>query len=287
MEAIAGDYAAAPGDTVQIRTSVINRSGHPLTLHSLAFPGIAPDSLPDRPLKNNEPQAIETAVRLPEGFPISQPYWLEESNQKGLSAGGNGDLLGQAENPPALSAKIGLLADGQALDFSVPVLFRWTDQVEGELYRPFEVRPRVTIRCENKVSIFAGASPKKIKLRLKSHSPNVSGAVRLKGPAAWKIIPASLAFSLPGKYEEFEVTFEVSPPKQPAAADLTAEAEVGGEIISRDLVEISYPHIHRQVYFPESRLKVVKLDIKTDGKKLGYIMGAGDEVPAGPPKSRL
>jgi len=73
--------------------------------------------------------------------------------------------------------------------------------------------------------------------------------------------------------------FEVSPPKQGDAADLTAEAEAAGERISRALVEISYPHIHRQVYFPESRLRVVKLDIRTEGKRIGYIMGAGDEVP--------
>ena len=278
MEAIAGDYAAAPGDTITVRTSVINRSGQPLTLHSLGFPGIVPDSVLDRPLQNNEPQAIETAVHIPEGFPLSQPYWLEESNRQGLSGGGNGDRLGEAQNPPALSAKIGLLADGQVLEYSVPVLFRWTDQVEGELYRSFEVRPRVTVQCEDEVCIFAGASPKKIKLRLKSHSPNVSGAVRLKGPAAWKISPPSVPFSLPGKYDEIEVVFEVSPPKQAGAAELTAEAEVGGEKISRALVEISYPHIERQVYFPDSRLRVVKLDVRTEGQKLGYVMGAGDDV---------
>jgi hypothetical protein len=60
---------------------------------------------------------------------------------------------------------------------------------------------------------------------------------------------------------------------------LTVEADVGGEKISRELLEVSYPHIRRQVYFPGSRFKVVKLDIKTNGKKIGYIMGAGDEVP--------
>ena len=105
------------------------------------------------------------------------------------------------------------------------------------------------------------------------------GEVRLKGPEAWKISPASRPFSLTSKYEEVEVTFDVAPPKAAGVTDLTAEADIGGEKISRELVEISYPHIRRQVYFPDSRFKVVKLDIKTDGKRIGYIMGAGDEVP--------
>jgi LmbE family N-acetylglucosaminyl deacetylase len=279
MEAIAGDYAAAPGDTIQIKTSVINRSGRALTLHSLAFPGMAPDAILDRPLMNNEPQSIETTIRVPEGFPLSQPYWLEVSNREGLAAAGNEDLLGQAENPPSISAKIGLLADGHHLEYSIPVLFRWTDQVSGELIRPFEVRPRVTICCEDRVTIFPGNAPKKIKLRVKSHSVNTAGTVRLKGPAPWKIVPETIPYSLPGKYDETEITFEVLPPGKADAADLTPEAEAGGQKFNRSLVEISYPHIHRQVYFPESRLRVVKLDIQTEGRKLGYIMGAGDEVP--------
>jgi LmbE family N-acetylglucosaminyl deacetylase len=278
MEAIAGDYAAAPGDTVQIKAAVINRSVHPFTFHSLGWPGIAPDSSLDLPLKNNELQSIETTIHLPGGLPFSQPYWLEESNQKGLSAPRDGNLLGQAENPPAVSALIKLQADGQLLEYSVPVLFRWTDQVSGELYRHFEVRPRITVQPENKVRLFSGDGSKKIRLRLKSHSPDVSGVVRLNGAAGWKIAPASIPFSLPRKFDETEVVFEVSPPKHAAAADLTAEAEVAAEKISRAIVEISYPHIHQQVYFPESRLRVVKIDIRTEGKRLGYVMGAGDEV---------
>jgi hypothetical protein len=47
------------------------------------------------------------------------------------------------------------------------------------------------------------------------------------------------------------------------------------------MAEISYPHVHRQVYFPESRIKVVKLDVQIKGKRLGYIMGAGDDVADG------
>jgi hypothetical protein len=172
-----------------------------------------------------------------------------------------------------------LRSGDRSLEYSIPVLYRWTDDVSGELYRPFEVRPRVTVCCEDKVTIFPDSAPKKIKLRLKSHSTNVSGTVRLKGPAAWKIAPDSTAFSLPGKYGEAEITFEVSPPPRADAADLTAEAETGGQRFGQALVEISYPHIHRQVHFPESLLKVVKLDIRTEGGRLGYVMGAGDEVP--------
>ncbi len=280
MEAIANDFASAPGDTIQIRTVIVNRSDHPFVLHSLSFPKTAPESIVDLPLKNNGPLTIDQTLQIPKDFPLSQPYWLESGHGKGILSVEDQNLTELAENPPSISAKIELITDGRLLEFSIPVVFRWTDPVNGELYRPFEIRPRLTIQFENKVNIFASENSKKIKVRLKTHSSNVSGLVRLKGPGLWRIAPASLPFSLAGKYEESEVAFDVFSPKTANEADLTVEADVGGEKISRGFVEISYPHIRRQVCFPESRLKVVKLDVITEGRKLGYVMGAGDEVPA-------
>ena len=279
MEAIAAGFAAAPGDEVQVKTTIINRSDHPFSVHSIGFPKLDPEAVLDRTLNSNEPAVSEYSLRIPKEFPLSQPYWLDAAPQEGLFSVGDQNLIGLAENPPAIIAKIGLTADGHLLEYSIPLTFRWTDQVNGELLRPFEVRPRLTIRIEDKVQIFAGPNPKQVKLRLKSHSPNVAGQVRLKGPDQWKVSPASQPFSLTGKYEECEVMFDVTPPKAADESELVAEAEAGGVKISRELVEIAYPHIRRQVYFPESRFKAVKLDIKTDGKKIGYIMGAGDEVP--------
>lgn len=279
MEAMAADFAAAPGDEVAVKTTIINRSDQPFAIHSLSFPKLGPERILDRALNSNEPAVIEDTLRIPGDFPLSQPYWLDAAHQEGLFSVGDQNLIGLAENPPGIVAKIGLAAGGHLLEFSVPLTFRWTDQVNGELLRPFEVRPRLTIQVEDKVQIFAGPEPKKIRLRLKSHSPNVAGEVRLKGPDQWKVSPASQPFSLTGKYEEVEVAFDVAPPKAAGETELAAEADAGGEKLGRQLVEISYPHIRRQVYFPESRFKVVKLDIKTDGKRIGYIMGAGDEVP--------
>ncbi len=279
LEAIAGDYSGAPGSAVQIKATIVNRSDQAFTLRSLGLPGIAPESILDRPLKNNEPAVIDKAIQIPRDYPLSQPYWLNGAPQDGFFFDQGRNVTGLAENPPSVTVKIVLDAGGNLLEYLIPVTFRWTDQVSGELYRSFEVRPPVSIQIEDKVSIFPGEAPKKIRVKLKSHAQNVAGQVRLKGPNAWKITPAAVPFSLSAKYEEAEVAFDIVPPKTAGAADLTAEAEVGGETWMRAVVEVAYPHIRRQVYFPASRLRVVKLDIKSEGKRIGYVMGAGDEVP--------
>lgn len=281
MEAISGDFAAAPGDEIQIKTTIVNRSDFPFKLQKISFPEVTSDSILNIPLKNNDPFTVEKTFSIPKDIPISQPYWLKVAPQKGIFSVQEQNVIGFAENPPSICVKMSFSTNGNLLEYSVPLLFRWTDRVDGELYRPFEIRPLVTIKMEDKVSIFTDNEPKEIKVKLKSHSQNIAGIIQLKGTDKWKISPAIIPFSLTKKYEEKQVTFVVSPPKYSDEAVLIAEAEIEGEKIDRALVEISYPHIKRQLYFPNSRMKVVKLDIKRSGSKLGYIMGAGDEVADG------
>jgi len=281
MEAVADDFSSAPGGGVKISMAAINRSEHAFALHSVGFPGLADDSLIDLPLENNVPWTAEKKLSLPWGCPISQPFWLRDAPGKGLFTIPQRDLIGPGENPPSIEARMVLISGGERLEFRIPVVYRWTDRVDGELYRPFEIRPRVTVKPEGKVIIFAGNTPKKIKVRITSQSPNVAGEIRLKGTDKWRVTPAGFPFSLTGKYEEKEVAFEVSPPASPDEAVLAAEVLADGETLDRDLVEISYPHIKRQVYFPGSRVKAVKLDVKIAGSKVGYVMGAGDEVADG------
>ncbi len=116
---------------------------------------------------------------------------------------------------------------------------------------------------------------------MKSHSPDIIGRIRLKGPDTWKLLPAVIPFSLTSKFEEKYITFTITPPQFSDKTVLVAEAEINGDKYNKALVEISHPHIKKQVYFPESHLKVVKLDIIKPESKIGYIMGTGDEIPDG------
>jgi len=59
-----------PGDTIQIRTSVINRSDHPLTLHGLGFPGISEESVLDRPSRTTSPNPAKRRSVFPKTFPF-------------------------------------------------------------------------------------------------------------------------------------------------------------------------------------------------------------------------
>jgi len=278
IEAVSPDFAAAPGDEIKIQTTIVNRSEYPFRIQEIDFYELASDSDLDILLKNNAPQTFMKTIRIPKDFPISQPYWLKSPQKKAIFSVQEQNLIGLDENPPSIRMNIKLSTNNSLLKYSVPLLYRWTDRVAGEQYRPFEIRPKVTVQIEDKVKIFTKDDPQELRVKLKSHSPNIAGTIRLASPGQWRIAPESIPFVLTNKYEETKVTFKVTPPKNSNEAVLTAEAKINGEKFGLDLVEISYPHIKRQVYFPKSCLKVIKMDIKHAGTKLGYIMGSGDEV---------
>jgi len=278
IEAVSPDFAAAPGDEIKIQTTIVNRSEYSFRIQEIDFYELASDSDLNILLKNNNPQTFVKTIRIPKDFPISQPYWLKSPPKKAMFSIREQNLIGLDENPPSIRVNIKLSTDSNLLEYSVPLLYRWTDRVAGERYRPFEIRPRVTVQIEDKVKIFTKDDPQELRVKLKSHSPNIVGTIRLAAPVQWRVTPESIPFVLANKYEETKVTFKVTPPKNSDEAILTAVAEINGEKFDRDIVEISHPHIKRQVYFPESRVKAIKMDIKHAGTKLGYIMGSGDEV---------
>jgi LmbE family N-acetylglucosaminyl deacetylase len=281
MEAISTDFAAAPGDSVTVNTTLINRSNLPFTLKAISFEDLGSSSVQNVVLENNAPHTMKSSIQIPHGYPTSQPYWLRISPKKALFAVSDQSLIGAAENAPSLQAKVTLSGKGEELEFLVPVLYRWTDRVDGESYRLFEVRPKVTVEIEDGVRVFADTNPQEIRVRVKTNSPGVAGALRLSGGSDWQVNPESIPFSLSEKYDEAELSFQVTPPADAGESLLVAEAEVGGEQFSRALATISHPHIKHQVYFPESNLKVVKLDVERRGDTVGYIMGSGDEVAGG------
>ena len=281
MEAISTEFAAAPGDAVTVKTTLVNRSNHRFRLKSVSFKDLESSSVQDVVLENNIPHTIESSIQIPPGFPTSQPYWLRNSPKKALFSVSDQSLIGAAENAPSLQAKVVLSGQGEDLEFLVPVLYRWTDRVDGESYRLFEIRPKVTVELDGGVRVFADTNPQEIRVRVKANSPGVDGTLRFSGDSDWHVVPESVPFSLSEKYDEAELSFQVTPPDDAGDALFVAEAEVGVSQFSRALVTITHPHIKQQVYFPETTLKVVKLDVERRGDTIGYIMGSGDEVVEG------
>ena len=281
FEANPNEYSAASGEKVNVIAIAVKRSDFPMTLNRIKLVGLSKDTTMNVDLGNNELQRITFQVEIPKGQALTQPYWLAEKKMsKGMYSVDNQELIGLPEKPSDLKAEFTFTIENQPITLTVPINFKYTDEVRGELYRNFEIRPEVTANIADKVYVFADSQAKDVEVTLKSSKSGVSGSVMLELPNGWKSIPSNINFNFANKYQEQKVVFKVTPTDKNSEGTMKAIAKTANGTFDRGILTVAYDHISPQTLFPLTEAKVVKLDIKTKGKTIGYIAGTGDEVPA-------
>jgi hypothetical protein len=168
---------------------------------------------------------------------------------------------------------------GQKFSYTLPVLYKHNDPVTGELFQPLAVSPPVFANITESVYMFANKDAKQVSVNVKAGKPDVKGTLSLKLPAGWRAEPAEIPFEIAAQDAEKTLNFNLFPPADATEAEMQAVVTVDGKSYSKGLNTISYNHIPVQTLFPDATAKVVKLDLVKKGKRIGYLMGAGDEVP--------
>ncbi|HQY01005.1 MAG TPA: hypothetical protein PLV08_14600 [Flavobacteriales bacterium] len=79
--------------------------------------------------------------------------------------------------------------------------------------------------------------------------------------------------------ERQSFTFQLFPGEKAKAGAVKFEFRGPKGKADRTLHEIDYPHIMAQVYYTPAEVKLIPLDVKVNATHVGYIKGAGDDVP--------
>lgn len=263
-EATSRNMFGVPADSLQINFTADNRSGLDITLDSLnAFQS---GFVLNKNLPVNENFNVPFKLLIPVTQKISQPYWLQQPMNKGSYQIENQAMVGEAQNEP-LSAKLTLTFNGTKIDYDIPIQYKSNDPVKGEEYEPLFIIPRIEIYNAPQLALSINEKPVQIGSSLKINSPNVNSYTKYVSHND-NVVQAS---------SDNDTTFKV---KNSGEAQLVSWA-VKSDNISYDRYKklIQYPHIPNVIYFPEANSKLVPIDLKIGGKRIGYIPGAGDKVP--------
>jgi len=279
VEASTATEAFTLGQTAAIKLEAINRSNVPVTLQEVRFPKTGYSNKIDAALPSNELVTKDLSCRIPEDTPYSQPYWLRKPGTLGAFAVDDQQLIGLAENPPALPVEIALQVNSQELRYLVDTKYRTVDPVAGELRRRLVIAPPVFVNMANSVLIFPTNEAKPVSVHVTASTGPVQGELKLAVPHGWEVHPSSLPIDLKAANSEMVATFTVTPPAQDDEGTLRAIVLVDGREYSFERVRISYPHIGVQTLMPPAEVKVVRADIRKKADRIGYIPGAGDDVP--------
>jgi LmbE family N-acetylglucosaminyl deacetylase len=279
-DAVANFYWASPGQMVTINFELINRSGMEVSFQQLSSADLNYDSTFSLPLKSNQLITFKTNRLIRTDKPYSSPYWLKEKHTQGLFTVNDKSLIGKPENDPAIVIRAKVNVQGEELLMSIPVTYKWTDPVKGELSRPFEVVPDLFINFTQPVYLFGDNAPRSVSVLVKSATrKSRKGELTLALPAGWRSEPAMHPFEMNTQGEEQTFQFMVYPGSQEFDGYINAIASSQGQQFSNSLLTIQYDHIPTQTLLPPSQAKAVRVNLKKEGSSIGYIRGAGDEIP--------
>ncbi|RTL13662.1 MAG: PIG-L family deacetylase, partial [Flavobacteriaceae bacterium] len=279
MEAIADSETITKDSKFNLQLEVINRSQSNVKLMSINALNIKNETQ-NKALKNNEKVNLEFKdVVLGNAIDYSNLFWLKEQQTEGMYKVSDKSIRILPEISTSFPVIFTMEIQGKTIEFVKNISYKFNNPDDGETYVPFTILPEFTSTIETKVIIFNSTQPKEITVKVKAHKANASGKLSLAIPEDWKIEPKEIPFAIEAKNDERKFTFKIYPTKAEITSKMVAQITTSnGTILDKELVTIQYPHIPKQTILVTSASKVVKLDIATKGKNIGYIMGAGDEV---------
>ena len=278
LEVSANSASGVPNTSVEIKFEALNRSMIAIELISVTSNIDKKMFLKELDLETNKKINFKNKITLATNK-FSDPYWLKKEASLGMYSVENQLLVGKPETPRPATINFNLTIEGIPITITKNVIRRYAERDIGEIYEPFEVLPKVTTKLKDKVLIFSNDMPQKVVVEVRAGANNVVGNIKLEVPEGWKVSMKTKTFRIQQKGDKYEVEFLVFPTVKQSEGKLKVIVTSNGKIYNKELVEINYNHIPKQSVLLNSEAKVVRLNIKTIGTKIGYIKGAGDAIP--------
>jgi LmbE family N-acetylglucosaminyl deacetylase len=280
LEAVADVQEITPNSTLKIEIEVLNRSNIAMKLTGIgAIPTYETKEKKTVELKNNIPFNETTTLNLDKSINYTNPYWLNETGTNGMYRVDELEKIGLPDVIRQVTVGFWIEILGTEIPFDTKVIYKYNDDVKGEVYQPLDIVPVATSSIAEKVYIFNSDRSKTVTVKVKAGKDKISGNVKLQLPENWSVSPAEIPFSLDRKGEEALAVFSISPSKEASEIEIKSIVTVDNQILDKEKIDINYSHIYKQMVLKPAVAKGIRLKIKTRNEKIAYIMGAGDEVP--------
>ena len=240
-----------------------------------------------KPLNTNEKINQNFTVTVEDNASFSQPYFgrgtLNE-NQYNLQ---NKQFENLPESATALQVAASFLINGQLIEMQMPVQVRQANQPYG--YNTYTLKTAPAIGVNIKPA--SGIIPKNSKVKMvnmqvelvNNFDSVINGTLTLKLPSGWKAVPAQTPFSFSKAGEKNNFSIKVLLPAiDEKIYTIQATATANGRAYTQGYEVISHRDNDQVVQYRAAVASIKGIDVNVaPGLSIGYVMGVGDEVPAG------
>ncbi len=266
IEATTTTMYGIQGDSLKINFLADNRTGVPVSVLSARAKNSVFQLNQQLPMNENVSKTF--SIFISDTAKISEPYWLEKPMTKGSFTVTDQTLIGKPQNDPQ-SVEVIISMSGENIAYQIPIQFKSNDPVKGEEYQPLFIIPKIEIKSTPEIALSLNKKPVMIK---ETAIENGIGkkAFTIKTSYSNNVLETA-------KGSDFYYSIKQPGKENRELIRWTAIGENSAYDSYKKLIR--YDYIPNIIYFPKAESKLVDIDMKTAGKRAGYISGAGDKIP--------
>jgi LmbE family N-acetylglucosaminyl deacetylase len=283
---------AVPGQTFNVTARLYNRGKltisllGPAMLRSEGWSTKAIETDDVHKLAPGEMTATQFRVTVPNNAPYTRPYWSRQNpeTETVYKLDGPGDVTRPWTLYP-LQGGIFFKLDGAYGSVNGIAKIKFVDPALGQSERPLAVGPPISLLLTSPVVVapVGGAGAAEIGVSVRSNAQNpVHARLKLETPSGWKVEPDEIAVALDHDGDVNNYSFHITPQAlREGTYKVTARAEYEGKQYAEGFKVITRPDLDSYNAYRPATQNVQAVDVKLPPQlKVGYVMGAGDEIPS-------
>ena len=275
MEFLASKEFGYPGEQVPSELILTNPSKIPVSAISLK---IYDKDYAGGDAAANEPIRVPIPLKLQVDQKLSQPYWLQKPVENALFQVASQEKIGIPYELPKVGGFLSFTLGGEVFSLKLPLEYKFNDPVTGEIKEPFTVVPEVDLSLSKEVLFLVQGADATVSVTVNFRNTLLEGSLDFEGLTRDQYTIAGIE-ELPGQKQRIYKVIFLREDKETQKVVHARFTTVSGRVFDQTTQTISYPHIPSLTYFTPATLTLIQADWKVSGEKVGYLVGAGDEVP--------
>jgi len=294
--------AISPGQKFDVHAKFHNGSKHPLSIKDIILDGITPAAVkePDRVLQPGSDYETNFQVQLPSNFPVTRPavhrndperdsvYVVDEPQYATLPFPPPPFRVIAHYDVPDLASPThrdsGVQTYATFPEISAPVVVPFTDEKGQTQDRPLNVTPVCSVMLEPGEQIIRvnNGTATTVKVGVSCNLTGAqSGQLHLEVPAGWHVEPNELQVRLSKRGDKQDFEFKIFPETlKEGGTQIRATLTAGGSTYTEGYSLVTREDLESTYYYQPAIQRVSVVDVKIPNDvKIGYIMGAGDDIP--------
>ena len=289
---VAGDTnMVSPGQRLTVKVTFHNGARQAVTVQEVALEGFAGW---DHELTQHKHEILppgqdataEFQFQIPREVKYTRPYWhRSDPEAEAINTIDDSRSVTLPFPPSPFAAQVRYAVQNVGAGAIAATVMGTFREENGQVSkRAMAVVPAFSVMLNpgEQVIPLDNRAPRAVTVEVNSNAvTSTKGALRLELPSGWKSEPAELAIDLPRRGESRRFDFEVLPANlSEGRAEIRAILNAAGERYSEGYSVVTREDLDSFYYYQPALQRVSVVDVRVPANlKVGYIMGAGDEIP--------